>query len=322
MARWKKRLLLSFVLLLLLLGIWGWWRMGANEIQVDEAALAAQPRPPEGGPVEFSVCTYNIQARPVLDDARHKFQYISPLMNQFDMVGFQECFKEHRLLWAQATHPVKIYHGTLKTPFRVVNSGLSIIARFPLRTVKAINFDAVGEFQNVLASKGVLMASLDVAGMPLDFYTTHMEAGGSPEALVARHGQAAELIAFVKENSPPEHNVIFLGDFNMRLRERPGRTMNDYDREEAEILQRIIDACGFLSASAIINGAIGSEIDHIFFRPGKGHKLSVLSWQKDDPQFYDPAKQPLSDHDPVFSRFRLEREKAAAIPASPTAPGE
>lgn len=319
MGGWRKRLIASLPLLLMLCCFWGWWRMGENEIQVDDAALAAQPSSPEGGPIEFSVCTYNIQARPVLDDARHKFKYISPLMNQFDIVGFQECFKEHRLLWSQAAHPVKVYHATLKTPFRVVNSGLSSIARFPLRDVKAINFDAVGEFQNVLASKGVLMIALDIAGMPLDFYNTHMEAGGSPEALVARHGQAAELIAFVKANSPPEHSVIFVGDFNMRLRERPGRTMNDYDLEEAKILQRIIDECAFLSASAIINGEIGSEIDHIFFRPGRGHRLTALSWQKDAPQFYDPEKRPLSDHDPVFSRFRLERETAAATAPPPAA---
>lgn len=298
--RWVRVLLAVLVAL----GGWIWWRMGGVRVEVDESILAAMPL--AHLPVEFTVLTYNVQGRPWFDDTRHKFPRISPLLNQFDLVGIQECFKDHGRLWSDADHPVKIYHSRLKHPGKIVGSGLGLLGKYPLVETAAINFDALGEFQNKPASKGVLMARFDVAGAIVDLYTTHIEAGKSPEALQAKIGQGEEITAFVRAQSPLEHTVIFTGDFNMRPSRGPEDKEENKDNPRVWVFDKMVEDLDLRDASDEINGPVGTEIDRILFRPGTGHTLEVLSWQKDDPVFYDEAGEPLSDHDPVFARFRLE----------------
>lgn len=291
---------------LALIGAWGWWRMGGVEVRVNEGVLAAQPL--VSLPAEFTVLTYNVQGRPWFDDTKHKFTRISPLLNRFDLAGIQELFKDHRRLWSDADHPVKVYHSRLKHPGKIVGSGLGLLGRYPLVHTAAINFDALGEFQNKPASKGVLMARFDIGGHMVDLYTTHIEAGKSPEAMQAKIGQGAEMTAFVRAQSPPENTVIFTGDFNMRPSRGPEDKAENKDNPRVWVFDKFVEDLDLRDASDEINGPVGTEIDRILFRAGTGHRLEVLSWQKDDPAFYDEAGEPLSDHDPVFARFRLSVE--------------
>lgn len=303
-----RRFLRAIGIAVLILGIWLWWRTGGIEVRVDEAALAAVPQ--AGDSIEFSVLTYNVQARPWFDETKEKFAGISPLLNRFDIVGLQELFKDHHRAWAQADHPVKVYHSRLKHSFKIVGSGLSNMGNFPLVETKAINFDALGEFQNKPASKGVLMTRFNILGMMVDVYNTHIEAGKSPEALQARIGQGDEIIAFVKENSPPEHSVIFVGDWNMRPSRGPEDLEENKDNPRVITFDRIVRELNFKDASDEVVGPTETDIDRILFRAGTDHNLDVLSWQKDDPDFYFENGDNLSDHDPVFSTFRLSRKGA------------
>lgn len=70
--------------------------------------------------VVFTICTYNVQARPFFDETKNKFAHISPLLNRFDICALQECFKDYRRAWAAAEHSSKIFHGTLKHPLKLV----------------------------------------------------------------------------------------------------------------------------------------------------------------------------------------------------------
>lgn len=283
------------------IGLGLYFRMGGIEVVVDESKLL---RPP-AGPVEFTACTYNVQGRPWFDNTEHKFTGISPLLNQFDIVGLEECFKDHLRIWAQADLPVKIYHSQLRNPAKIVGSGLSILGRFPLTGVEAINYDDPGDFQNWPASKGVLMARFDVAGMPLDVYITHIAAGKEPGTARAKPRQCEQMVEMVRKFSPPEHSVIFMGDFNMR----PSRGAEDKERNKDNPkvypFDTFRDALEFRDASDEINGPVGEEIDRILFRAGTGHTMTPLSWQHDTPAFYDAEQVPLSDHEPVFVKFRL-----------------
>jgi endonuclease/exonuclease/phosphatase family metal-dependent hydrolase len=306
--KWYARPWFIVVVVILLVSMAGLFaRLGGIEVAVNEAAYV---RPP-AGPVEFTACTYNVQGRPWFDDTKHKFTSISPLLNRFDIVGVQECFKDHARLWAQADHPVKIYHSQLKHVRKIVGSGLGILGRYPLVSTEAINFDALGEFQNWPASKGVLMARFDMGGMMLDVYTTHIEAGKSPEALQAKVGQGEEMVAMVRKHSPPEHSVIFMGDFNMRPSRGPEDKEKNKDNPRVYVFDNFRDALGLRDAADEINGPVGEEIDRILFRAGTGHTMTALSWQHDDPAFYDAAKVPLSDHEPVFVKFRIAPKAGA-----------
>jgi endonuclease/exonuclease/phosphatase family metal-dependent hydrolase len=283
-----------------------WWRLGSVEVDVNGAALSGVQWSGDG-PVEFSVCTYNVQARPWFDDSKHKFTYISPLLNSYDICGIQECFKDHNRLWARADHPVKVYHSQLRHPLKIVGSGLSLLGKFPLLETRAIHYANDGEFQNRPASKGSVMARFDVHGMMLDVYTTHIAAGSSPPSLQARIDQAGELVAFIQAESPPENSVILMGDFNMRPSRGPEDKEKNKDNPKVFAFDQMRDQLAFHDASDEVNGPTRDDIDRVLYRPGTGCALDALAWQKDDPAFYDPAGAPLSDHKPVVVRFRLRK---------------
>lgn len=263
--------------------------------------------PKEAKEVEFVICTYNVQARPLFDETKIKFTRMSPLLNRFDICALQECFKDHGRLWAQAEHQNKIFHGTLKHPFKITGSGLSLLSKLPLVTTENLHFESCGEFQNWPASKGVLMARYQAGVMTLDVYTTHIEAGKTPAAKKAKEGQAKELAAFVKKHTPPENNLIILGDFNMRPSRGPEDKEAHKDNAKIYAFDWLKEELELRDASDEFRGPVGREIDRIMFRPGKDCAMEVLHWQQDDPDFYHAdGTTPLSDHSPVFVKFKME----------------
>ncbi len=117
----------------------------------------------------------------MLDHPEEKFPKISPLLNAYDVVLIQECFVRHDLLWAQANFPNKAYFGR-PAPGKGVNSGLSVLTRLPMGEVINEHYRDAGELQDRIASKGILLVRMQVGGMPLDVYDTHMEAGNTSAA--------------------------------------------------------------------------------------------------------------------------------------------
>jgi endonuclease/exonuclease/phosphatase family metal-dependent hydrolase len=295
-----------------ILGLSGMARQGRDSLVHDHVAVDS--RDTEGGTVEFTVMTYNVQGRPVLDDTESKFRVISPLLNRSDIVGVQECFQDHGLLWEQATHRTKFHHGTLKTPFRIVGSGLSTMARFPLLDLRTEFFASASELQNRLASKGMLLTRFDVRGVILDVYNAHLDAGSSLAAQQSRDRQGRQLVDFVRRHSPPEHAVIFLGDFNMSP-SRKRRQWSDYEplryvskrdmQARTSVFDRLVRDLAMKDASDEIHGPTLDDVDRVLFRSGVGQSLEPLSCERATRKFVDPHGRPLSDHVPVVARMRL-----------------
>jgi endonuclease/exonuclease/phosphatase family metal-dependent hydrolase len=280
---------------------------------VERTGPSALPAPIDGE-VEFTVATYNVQGRPVLDRTGRKFPLISPLLNGFDIVGIQECFQDHELLWDSATHRTKLHYGRLKAPWKVVGPGLTTLARFPMLERKTAFFHSASEAQNRLASKGMLMVRLDVGGKVVDLYNAHFDAGSSAGAQRSRREQGAQLAEFVLAHSPPEHSVIVVGDFNMGP-SRPGKPWELFDplwyhsEEDALSRTRTFDGMlrdlGLEDASERVHGPRLDDVDRVLYRAGEGHVLEPLSWARLGDRFVDPGGRPLSDHVPIAVRMRL-----------------
>lgn len=284
------------------------------EVNVDAAKLPPAPEKPVA--TEFSIVNYNVQARPWFDDSVHKFTRIPKAVNPYDIVSFQEMFKDHGRMFAGLTHPVKVYHATLRHPFKIVGSGLGTVSRFPLVEAVGMNFTTAGDFQNKPASKGVLLTRYLVGGLPLDVYTTHMEAGSDrkPEAMWSRRKQSEEIVAFVKAHSDGKSAVILHGDFNMRHSvpgtEDPeiaaGRVPAKFDDlDRPHLFDALNAALGLTDLKMATAGEFHDGVDHVLFRSGSGAVLTPLSWEHDTPAFYDEDGAPLSDHEPVIGRFRI-----------------
>jgi len=272
-------------------------------------------------PVEFTVAAYNVQARPTFDDTTVKFQEISPLMNEWDLVAIQECFYNHEDLWEGADHPYKYFDNTIDHPFRLVNSGLSILHRIKdtseAEHVEILHFSHSGDFQNWPASKGILMTRHEFGDVTLDFYNTHMAAGRKERSQLGKRVQTRELIDFVQEHSPPEHVVIFAGDFNMRPVRAGEPPLDDYSHDldgldRNQLFDVIRKETGLIDVGEQLNGPVYNGVDHVLYRSGTTATLEPLSWKHDTETFFAEDGTPLSDHEPIIVRFRLSARETAS----------
>lgn len=297
----------------LLLGVLvaGGLRSGGDVVErgVPMPAVAATP-----SEATFTVVTYNVQARPWMDDAQEKLPKISPLLAGFDIVANQECFHQRALLWESAKYPNRAYFGNLAHPFKLVNSGLSLMGRLPMGEVVMEHYAKQGEWQNRISSKGVVMARFAVAGWTVDVYNTHMEAGGLPAAQPARMAQALQMVDMVKRYSPPAHGFIVTGDFNM-MPLRKDKTPEQYSPGHFDSIedlhgrtaafQAMIEGLGARDASDELFGPVHDDIERFLFRAPEGAVMTPLSLRQDTTNFVRADGSRLSDGNPYIAEFRI-----------------
>lgn len=306
--------ILTLVTILLL----GWWRMGSVVIE-DEGRGYKTFTKAADEPVALTVLSYNVHARPVLDDPLHEFRFISPLLKRFDIVAAQECFTHHEELWADADHPVKIFQGTLAAPWKLTGSGLSTLSRFPVEEVSSMHFSHGGNWENRIASKGIVLSRMRIHGVAIDVYNTHMVAAKKEPSMIARRIQGRELIDFVRAHTAPDAPLIFLGDFNMRHSRgddihpeiAAGRVPESFDDlTQTQILAAILLALNLRDVGEELHGKEFDGVDHILYRSGKGVELKARACARGDEAFVDREGVELSDHAPLIVEFQLRTTSA------------
>jgi endonuclease/exonuclease/phosphatase family metal-dependent hydrolase len=276
--------------------------------------LPIEQAPAGGGPAEFVVASYNVQCRPFLDDAAEKLPKISPLLSPFDLVLIQECFVRHDLLWGQADFPNKVYFGRRGKPARVTSSGLSVLTKLPMGEVVGEHYRDVGELQNQLASKGILLVRLQIAGVAVDVYDTHMEAGSAAKSNAVQKGQARQVVEFITRHSPADHAVLLMGDFNMGPA-RPEKTWEQisprhyYSPEDmkgrTEAFEIMRKGLKLRDAADEVYGPKDDGIDRLMFRTGTRCQIQPLSCAFAGSRFRRADGSPLSDGAPLIARIRL-----------------
>lgn len=253
---------------------------------------------------EFTVLNYNVQMRPVLDDNDYKGVRISPKLNRFDVVALQESFAGKDLLMSSDLHLYRADFIKKRCIFCLVDSGLSTLSNFPIIEQKTMLYRSWAGIQDGVASKGVLLTRLRINGLIVDVYNTHMIASSNfSDADEARYDQTVQLIDFVRANSPSEHSVIVLGDFNMCPSQKDA---TDSDRKfKAHMFQMILEN---LKLNDVFNALAifqPGEIHRTLFRAGKGHYFWPLSIEQHKALFSDEKGELLSDSPPIVTKFEL-----------------
>lgn len=274
--------------------------------------LPAEETTVASGPIELTIASYNVQCRPFLDKPLEKLPQIAPKLNAFDVVLLQELFVRPDLVWAGAKHPNKAYFGRFVSPSKVAGSGLAILSRLPMGEVVSEHFRDVGELQNQLASKGLLLARLRVGGAWLDVYDTHMEAGDTRPAQVARRGQAKQVVEFVGKHSPADHAVILMGDFNMGPL-RAGLPWREYSHfsNEADMASRtaafatMVEGLKLRDAWDEVHGPKDTGIERLLFRSGTACALEPLACDFDGKGFRRADGTSLSDGSPLIVTMKV-----------------
>ena len=252
------------------------------------------PRPAEIGTPRrsFTVVSYNIQARPLLDDCGWKSPLIGERLRPFDLAGLQESFCGYQQLFEQNGLHSGARFGRRRHLLKPTNSGLAVLSRFPITGAAAEYFEDEGSLENRAASKGVLLARIELNRQKLDVYTTHLAAGTPAVSGEARRNQLKQFAVFIQRNSPPDHAVIACGDFNLQ----------PASPELAEFLEQ----AGLRSSTLELGFSGWPPIDHIFYRPSAALPLRPVLRQLLKKEFTIEGHGPLSDHAPLLVEFRLD----------------
>ena len=182
---------------------------------------------------EFLALSYNVAGLPDSLSGSIPSLYtpiISPLLNGYDLVLVQESWQTpdpnpldplrvyHELLVADADHPYKSDPAPAplgtdpNRPSALVSDGLNRFSQFPFDPVIREAWEGCfGEFDNgadCLAQKGFSVARTTLAaGVTLDIYNLHMEAGNGPEDEQVRDDGVTLLLRALPQESSSKTRI-------------------------------------------------------------------------------------------------------------------
>lgn len=239
----------------------------------------------------LSVLTYNVAGLPEPLSGSMPVEYtpmISPLLVAYDLVLVQEDFAYHEELVAAVDHP---YQSDPKITGEgdPLGDGLNRLSRHPFgdhaREAWEVCYGQIDNGSDCLTMKGFSVARHELsAGVFVDVYNLHMDAGGSPEDLAAREAQTEQILATIAARSSGMALVV-AGDTNMGA-------------SSEAILQTLLEGAGLRDACRELECGDDTRIDRIMLRDGDDVVLTPAAWRIDE-SFVTPRGEPLSDHEAV-----------------------
>ena len=288
----------------------------------------------QGPSGELSVLTYNVAGLPQevsQENPKDHIPLISPRLESFDVVMTQEDFDwwqpaldgldfvhYHERLRAAVTHeyrsakhpgPEAAGLDPSTRPLLSVGDGLGFLSRFPLEDEERIAWHGCfgtldtsdGGAADCPAMKGFAAVTLVLgAGLEVDVYTLHAEAGGTEEDQRLQGEDFEQLAAYIDTRSP-DRAIILGGDTNLH-------TSSDHpdasDGADTRIWEDFLHRSGLDDACTVLECREIDSIDKIAFRSSAAVTLVPLSHDFPSDDFEDDAGEPLSDHEPLAVRFR------------------
>jgi endonuclease/exonuclease/phosphatase family metal-dependent hydrolase len=286
---------------------------GCEPAGVGTCGPNCQPLARVGG--DFLALSYNVAGLPAMfsgSEPETNTPLIAPLLNAYDLVLLQESWQTpdpnplapvrvyHEILAAGSAHPYKSEPAVPplgtdpERPAALLGDGLNRFSRFPFGEVTRQRWAGCWVTSaDCLALKGFSMARTTLAdGVTVDVYNLHMEAGGAPEDDQRRAEGAAQLAAFIAEQSAG-HAVIVGGDFNLHSDEEP----------DATTFQGLLGAAGLTDVCADLDCPEPGRIDKFLFRSNEQLTITPVSWKFETETFRRDDGEPLSDHDALAVRF-------------------
>jgi len=137
-------------------------------------------------------------------------------------------------------------------------------------------------YNDCLTPKGFTFTRQTLAaGVEVDVYNVHLDAGGSEGDRTAREAQVAQLIAAITEHSKARA-VLLAGDTNIRGR-------------QSELLQQLEQKTGLVDVCRSLHCPEPQRIDRIYVRSSPQLTWQPRRWSLDR-HFIDDHGAPLSDH--------------------------
>jgi hypothetical protein len=267
-------------------------------LSVTAQGCGGDPDPDQG---EFFVLTYNVAGLPEAlsgSSPSVNIPQISPMLNAYELVLVQEDFWYHHELVAQVDHPYRSSPMWERPGLLRMGDGLNRFSRFPLGALTRVTWSecngALDCDSDCLTTKGFSVSGVELAaGLALDVYNLHMDAGGCEGDIHARGVQTEQLLEKIRTRSAGKA-VIVAGDTNLK-RSRP---------DDVESLEHLLSEANLRETCLFLN-CEQETIDRVLFRGSDSVSLVPVSWGH-PPQFVDTEGHDLSDHKPVAVRFHWE----------------
>lgn len=262
----------------------------------------------------LEIASWNVFLRPsILNDGQmERVDSISAYMDKSnaDILVLQEVF--HRKARNKMVKDLsKNYpHHTSVGPTTIwgVNSGVMIFSKRKIDSEKRISFRE-GKGSDRIARKGAVAATLHIRQHKIHIIGTHMQAGGGKKREDIRKRQLKR-IKKLTQQLDSSGIFIFAGDFNIRKDSRMFQSLQDSLDCNTLLPDGIIQStCSFPDEDDVDAKSTGKWIDFILIREKKEKVKQEKVWI-DEPKAKIRGKQVrISDHNPIFSRIILKREK-------------
>ena len=276
---------------------------GSNPADVLDGAAASLPTVPVGGSSSISALTYNVagllQGISKSDPARNT-PLISPLLNRYDLVLVQEDFFYHDELERDTFHPFRSTPMPFFSDPTLATDGLNRFSKMPFSGFVRQRWRSCNGYfsagADCLASKGFSVARHELAaGLTIDVYNVHYDAGGDRADISVREDQVAQLVSFINDYSVNQA-VIIAGDTNMKPVRRP---------EDVPALKALLRDAKLQDAADFLQIGI-EEIDRFLFRSGPNLQIEPVHWRRAD-EMIGPNGKNLSDHEAIKVDFVWRR---------------
>jgi hypothetical protein len=283
----------------------------------------------------FSVLFYNVYGLPSMWEKRaeERVSAIGKLITtaaRHNYIGFQELWCANYLETSLPEFS-GIRYGNLQTfsltrqltafLLRITSnctapiaSGLSFARTTPEIVPKEYRFIPFGSCNGVinrkkdcLADKGVLYERIEIPipgkSVPaaINAFMVHLESGNKREDVAVRdeHIRTVERVVTKQSLEHPHAAIIIGGDFNYCFGKETWRTSSKRFESFSSRLR--------LTNANPLTGSEGEHkcLDHIFFKNGEGTHLELVESGVDDILVTSPRGQRLSNHPPIFARFRI-----------------
>jgi hypothetical protein len=126
------------------------------------------------------------------------------------------------------------------------------------------------------------------AGVELDVYNVHLDAGWGQADFAAREAQVEQLIAAIAKRSAGRA-VLLAGDTNI-------------PRHQRSLLERLERSAGLVDVCGALRCSEPNRIDRVLYRSSSALRLAPKRWRVDR-RFVDAKQRPLSDHLAVAVEF-------------------
>jgi hypothetical protein len=243
----------------------------------------------------ITVLSYNIAGLPLglsKSDPYINTPLISPLLNNYNLALMQEDFAFTKQLSSAAKHPYKSTPGT-PAPGTFMNDGLTRFSWYKFTNHKRHKWQQchgiLDAGSDCLASKGFSVAETHLAaGVTIDVYNLHMDAGQASADLKVRATQVDQLLKEIASRSAGRA-IIVAGDTNIK----PSKST-----ENKQMLAKLMTQAGLTDACVAVSCGDTDRIDRVMYRSSTTVQLKAQSW-KLDAKFVDSKGNDLSDHEAV-----------------------